>query len=82
MDQADTDTNEQYINAFRVLLAAAAFAFLIAAGAGVWIVLSISRGLAKAGALSDAVAIGDLGPVRSRSRAMTRSRIWSRRSTP
>jgi methyl-accepting chemotaxis protein len=60
MEQADQDTNEQYTSAFRILLAAAAIAFLIAAVSGIWIVLSISRGLAKASALADAVAIGDL----------------------
>jgi methyl-accepting chemotaxis protein len=60
MEQADADTDAQYNNAFRMLLASAVIAFLVAAVAGIWIVLSISRGLAKAGTLADAVAIGDL----------------------
>jgi methyl-accepting chemotaxis protein len=61
MERADSDTNDQYTSAFRILLTAMAIAFLIAAISGIWIVLSISRGLAKAGTLADAVAIGDLG---------------------
>ncbi len=43
-----------------MLLAATAIVLLIAVGSGVWILLNISRGLARAGALAEAVAIGDL----------------------
>ncbi|MGA2129526.1 MAG: methyl-accepting chemotaxis protein [Xanthobacteraceae bacterium] len=60
MEQTEADVNRQYEGARLLLLVAAAAMLLIAAAAGIWMSLSISRGLARARALADAVAIGDL----------------------
>jgi methyl-accepting chemotaxis protein len=60
MQQAATDAAHQYESTRTLLLAATAAMLLIATLAGVWISLNISRGLSRAGALADAVAIGDL----------------------
>ncbi|MFD2185139.1 HAMP domain-containing protein, partial [Rhodoplanes azumiensis] len=51
---------EQYESARMMLLGLVAFALVTAVGTAVFMALSISRGLAKAGALAQAVAIGDL----------------------
>jgi len=60
MKLAEEDAAAQYARAFQILLAAAAGVLLIAAAAGLWISLSISRGLGRAVALAGAVAGGDL----------------------
>src|SRR5882724_6432278 len=60
MHQARLDASHQYESARTLLLAAIAASLLIAIGAGVWISLTISRGLGLAGALAQAVAGGDL----------------------
>ena len=60
MTQAQLDASVQYDRARTLLLAAIAASLLIAIGAGIWISLSISRGLGRAGALAQAVAGGDL----------------------
>jgi methyl-accepting chemotaxis protein len=60
MNKAQESVVDQYEKAFRMLLAVAAAVLLIAAAAGTWISLSISRGLNRAVALAGAVAEGDL----------------------
>ena len=62
----------QYENARTILIAAIVVSLLIAVGAGIWISLSISRGLNRAGALAQAVAEGDLTR-RSKTSRATRS---------
>ncbi|TXH39007.1 MAG: methyl-accepting chemotaxis protein, partial [Rhodospirillaceae bacterium] len=60
MVQAKTDAESEYENQRMWLLSAVILSLLIAAVAGVWICLIISRGLNKAIALANAVSIGDL----------------------
>ncbi len=60
MERAETEASRQYETARQILLAVAAGVLLIAITAGVWVSLSISRGLGRASALANAVAIGDL----------------------
>jgi methyl-accepting chemotaxis protein len=60
MAQATEEAARQYDSARTMLLAATGIVLLIAIASGVWILLNISRGLSRAGALADAVAIGDL----------------------
>src|SRR5581483_11183038 len=60
MRAAQEEANRQYERARMMLLVVVAVSLVIAVGAGVWILLNISRGLARAGSLADAVAIGDL----------------------
>jgi methyl-accepting chemotaxis protein len=60
MLKAEKDAAQQYEEARLVLLVVVAAALLIATGTGVWIALSISRGLGRAGGLAQAVAGGDL----------------------
>ncbi len=60
MQVADNETNDVYAAAFQILVIAAGIVLVVAALSGVWIVLTISRGLARAGSLADAVALGDL----------------------
>ena len=69
MLKTQKEAEAQYETMRNLLLMAAAFVLLISAAAGTWMSLSISRGLARAGVLADAVASGDLGQtvdVRSR----------------
>jgi methyl-accepting chemotaxis protein len=58
---AKASAAQQYESARLMLLSIVAFALVVAVGTAGWMALSISRGLAKAGALAQAVAIGDLG---------------------
>ncbi|SMF86632.1 MCP four helix bundle domain-containing protein, partial [Tistlia consotensis] len=60
MNQAKVDAGGEYENARSELIGAVLIALLIAAGTGTWISFSISRGLARAGSLAQAVANGDL----------------------
>ncbi|TBW37610.1 methyl-accepting chemotaxis protein [Siculibacillus lacustris] len=61
MTTAQAQMDETFEGAQRLLILSAIGSVLIAIGAGLWILLSISRGLKRAGALADAVALGDLG---------------------
>ena len=56
----DAQTDKQYASARMLLLTAAALILVISAAAGVWISLSIGRGLKSAIGMAQAVAIGDL----------------------
>ncbi|MDC7982324.1 methyl-accepting chemotaxis protein, partial [Rhodoplanes sp. TEM] len=58
--QAKANAAEQYESARTMLIGLVAFALFVAVGTALFMALSISRGLAKAGALAQAVAIGDL----------------------
>ncbi len=60
MKKAKVDADEHYESARTMLIAAVIIALLIAASTGIYICLSISRGLARAGTLAQAVSIGDL----------------------
>ncbi len=60
MQEAKTHADETYSGARQLLIAAIAAALLIAVSAATWMSLSISRGLGRAVALADAIAIGDL----------------------
>ncbi|RAI39925.1 methyl-accepting chemotaxis protein [Rhodoplanes roseus] len=60
LGQAKADAAQQYENARMLLIGLVAVALLIAVVTAVWMALSISRGLARAGGLAEAVAIGDL----------------------
>ncbi len=60
LQQAKADTDAQYGHARTLMLSAIAISIFIAVAAAVWIAFSISRSLAKAGALTQAVAEGDL----------------------
>ncbi|GAB2175413.1 methyl-accepting chemotaxis protein [Dongia sp. agr-C8] len=61
MAQAKLDAETDYEEERLMLLSAVIASLLIATGAGVWISLSISRGLGQAVTLANAVAVGDLG---------------------
>ncbi len=68
MQQAKEDAAREYARAWLIFIAVAATVLALGAAAGLWISLSIGRGLARAVALADAVAGGDLtrqGDVRS-----------------
>ncbi len=58
-EQASAD--DEYRSARLLLIGAAGLCLLIGAVLGVWIAVTISRGLGRAAALARAVAIGDLG---------------------
>jgi methyl-accepting chemotaxis protein len=58
--QSKADAVRQYENARWLLLGTVGAVLLIATGMAVWISLSISSGLRRAGVLADAVALGDL----------------------
>ncbi len=58
--EAENDAQHEYENARLVLISVVVVSMLIATVIGVWIALGISRGLARATRLADAVAIGDL----------------------
>ena len=60
MKQAEEEAANQYNSARELLLAAVATVLLIGAAAGIWMSLSISRGLNRAVTLANAVAGGDL----------------------
>ncbi|ALK08303.1 methyl-accepting chemotaxis protein [Blastochloris viridis] len=60
MRQTQVQATEQYETMRELLLLAGVLVLLIGAAAGVWISMSISRGLSRAGALANAVASGDL----------------------
>jgi methyl-accepting chemotaxis protein len=60
MAQAKEEARHEYERAFQIMIGATVAILLIAAAAGIWISLNISRGLGRAGALADAVAVGDL----------------------
>ncbi|HVJ54436.1 MAG TPA: methyl-accepting chemotaxis protein, partial [Aliidongia sp.] len=60
MTTAERNAGEAYDNARNVLIAAVTISLLLAIGAGVWISMTISRGLGRAGNLAQAVAGGDL----------------------
>jgi methyl-accepting chemotaxis protein len=60
LQEAKDEAARQYQRAWTLLLGATALVLLLAVSAAVWISLNISRGLSRAGALADAVAIGDL----------------------
>jgi methyl-accepting chemotaxis protein len=61
MAEAKGAASEQFERTRLLLIAVTSISLLIGVGAATWIAMSISRGLAKAGALANAVAIGDLG---------------------
>jgi len=60
MDSARDGATRQYESTRLLLISACVVALLIGIAAASWIALSISRGLARAGALAQAVAGGDL----------------------
>lgn len=60
MTQTQTNATAQYEQMRTVLLATGLAVLLIAMGAGIWISLSISRGLSRAVTLANAVAAGEL----------------------
>ena len=60
MKQAEEEAANQYSSARELLLAAVAVVLLIGAAAGIWMSLSISRGLGRAVGLANEVAKGDL----------------------
>jgi methyl-accepting chemotaxis protein len=60
MRAATEDAAHQYDRAWQLLIGATIIVLLTAVAAGAWILFNISRGLARAGSLADAVAIGDL----------------------
>lgn len=60
MSQTKESTSAQFETMRQLLLIAGGLVVLIGTGAGVWISLSISRGLSRAVALANAVAAGDL----------------------
>jgi methyl-accepting chemotaxis protein len=61
MQDAKDEAARQYASAWQILIGVTVLVLVIAVGAGAWISLAIARGLSRAGALADAVAIGDLG---------------------
>jgi methyl-accepting chemotaxis protein len=60
MEQSASAADQQYQTSRLILIITSAIVLMLAIGAGVWMSLSISRGLARAGSLAKAVAIGDL----------------------
>jgi methyl-accepting chemotaxis protein len=56
----DAATDKQYAGARMLLMTAAALILVISAAAGIWISLSIARGLKSAIGMAQAVALGDL----------------------
>jgi methyl-accepting chemotaxis protein len=58
--KVDAETNAQYASARNFLIVAAVLVLILSVSAGIWISMTISRGLAKVSALADAVALGDL----------------------
>jgi len=60
MLQSKKDAEDDYSSNRTLLLAAVIISLLVATGAGSWLSMLISKGLGKAVALANAVAIGDL----------------------
>ena len=60
LDDAKADAGREYENARLLLISVVSASLLIASGTGLWIALGISRGVGRAGALTQAVAGGDL----------------------
>ena len=60
MADAGREADEAYDAARSLMFATVLAAFVIATGTAIWISLSISQGLGRAGALAEAVALGDL----------------------
>ncbi|MDB5430368.1 MAG: methyl-accepting chemotaxis sensory transducer, partial [Caulobacter sp.] len=60
LDAAEVKADQDYEATRNLLIAIAGISLLIAAGAAVWISLSVSRGLAKVSSMAQAVSIGDL----------------------
>jgi methyl-accepting chemotaxis protein len=60
MAETEKQAASSYADMRNILLMVVAAVLLIGVAAAVWMSLSISRGLKRAGALADAVAIGDL----------------------
>jgi methyl-accepting chemotaxis protein len=60
MVHAEEEAARAYDNSRTLLLSIVTIVLVIATGTGVWISLSISRGLSRAIVLADAVALGDL----------------------
>jgi methyl-accepting chemotaxis protein len=60
MVTAELDATAEYENSRTLLIGAVLVSMLVAACAGVWILMSIARGLGRAGGLAQAVAGGDL----------------------
>jgi methyl-accepting chemotaxis protein len=60
LKQADVETDVIFSDGRNLLIGLGAFAFLLGAGAALWISLNISRGLTKVVGLANAVALGDL----------------------
>ena len=58
--KVNSDTDQQYASARTLLLTAAALILVVSAAAGVWISLTVARGLKSAIGMAQAVAIGDL----------------------
>ncbi|MBO9545840.1 methyl-accepting chemotaxis protein [Caulobacter sp.] len=58
--QVNSDTDKQYANARTLLLTTAALILIVSAAAGVWISLTVARGLKSAIGMAQAVATGDL----------------------
>ncbi len=61
MAQANAKALSEYETSRMLLIGAVVISVLVAMGAGLWISLSIGRGLARAKSLAGAVALGDLG---------------------
>jgi methyl-accepting chemotaxis protein len=57
---ASTEATATYVTTRTVLLSVAIVALIVAAAAAAWIMISISAGLKKVGAMAQAVSIGDL----------------------
>jgi methyl-accepting chemotaxis protein len=60
MAQAEAEAQHRYETSRTLLIGVVMASLLIAVGTGVWIALTIGRGLGRAGALAQAVAGGDL----------------------
>ena len=60
LDAAELKADQDYDTTRNLLIVIAGVSLLIAAGAAVWISLSVSRGLKKISGMAEAVAIGDL----------------------
>ena len=60
MTHTKLEAEAEYRSERTILIAAVAASLLIAVGSGIWISMTISRGLTKAGDLTQAVANGDL----------------------
>ncbi|MDR3467107.1 MAG: methyl-accepting chemotaxis protein [Xanthobacteraceae bacterium] len=60
VEKAQAEAQQQYESARTLTLSIVAGAIVIAVAGALWMALSISRGLGRAGALAQAVAIGDL----------------------